>query len=159
MTRLAVILLPLLVVACAPIEPEPAPLPAPMPVAPTPTAAVTAMPAAGIMGDYTVTLAESDFATTVADSVRKGTAGTWAIAFHQGNHLVVTHNGREVVQGAYQVNGNQITFGEDTGPYACRTPGTYTWQMSGNQVTFTRVQDTCEGRVLALTSRPLSRRP
>jgi hypothetical protein len=111
------------------------------------------------MGDYTITLAETDFATTVADSLRRSTAGAWGIAFHQGNHMAVTHNGREVMQGAYQVNGNQITFSEDTGPYACRTPGTYTWQMSNGQVTFTRVQDACVGRALILTSRPLPRRP
>lgn len=66
---------------------------------------------------------------------------------------------KEVLQGAYQVNGNQITFGENTGPYACRTPGTYTWQMNNGQVTFTRLLDACKARVLALTSRPLSRRP
>lgn len=162
MARLAVILLPLLVAACAPVEPEPAPMPVPIPVA-APSAAPGAIPmgppAVGLLGDYAVTLAETDFAATVPDADRKGTAGAWELAFHQGNHLVVTHNGKEVLQGTYQVNGNQITFGEDTGPYACRTPGTYTWQMNNGQVTFTRLLDACKARVLALTSRPLSRRP
>jgi len=162
MARLAVVLFALLASACAPIEPEPAPMPVPIPVA-APSAAPGAIPmgppAVGLVGDYTVTLAETDFAATVPDAERRGTAAAWDIAFHQGNHLVVTHNGKEVLQGTYQVNGNQITFGEDTGPYACRAPGTYTWQMNNGLVTFTRVQDACQGRVLALTSRPLTRRP
>ena len=117
------------------------------------------MAAPGIVGDYTVTLAASDISGNAPEAERKGTVGTWNIAFHGGNHLVVSHNGREVVQGAYQVMGNRITFGEDTGPYACRMPATYTWQVSNGQLAFTPVQDPCVGRVLALTSRRLVRTP
>ena len=48
----------------------------------------------------------------------------------------------------------------ESGPYACNTPATYASQLSNGQLTFTQVgQDTCQGRVLAITSRPLTRQP
>lgn len=120
-----------------------------------------AAPGAGFMGNYTVTLAESDIPATAPQELRTGTVGTWRIAFHPGNHLMVSYNGKDVVQGPYEIRGNQVTFGAgDTGPYACKTAATYTWQVSNGQMTFTPVgTDTCQGRVLALTTRALSREP
>ncbi|HEU0078339.1 MAG TPA: hypothetical protein VFQ76_11855 [Longimicrobiaceae bacterium] len=112
-----------------------------------------------ITGEYTVTIAAADIPAAMPDSMRQGMIGTWNIALHEGNHLLVTYNGREVVQGPYMVSGNQLTLpANDTGPYACRSAATYTWQMSDGQLSLTRVQDTCDGRALVLTRRPLMRR-
>lgn len=93
--------------------------------------------------------------------MRSGSVGAWGLAFHGGDHFVVTHNGKQVVEGPYRVSGNQIMFATgESGPYACNTPATYTWQISNGQLTFTPVgQDACVGRVLAITSRPFTRRP
>jgi hypothetical protein len=154
MRRLPALLLPLLV-ACAPAAQHTGETPAPA------AQAATAAPAAGILGDYTATLSESDLSATAPQEARRGAVGTWGLAFHQGNHFVVTHNGRQVVEGPYEVRGNQIVFATgESGPYACNAPATYTWRVSNGQLTFTPVgQDTCQGRVLAITSRPFTRTP
>jgi hypothetical protein len=114
---------------------------------------------AAITGDYTVTLALADVPAIAPDSVRQRMVGTWIVALHDGGHFVVTHNGREVVQGPYAVSGSQFTLAAtDSGPYACKSEGRYTWQMNNDQLSFTRVQDECDGRVMVLTTRPLARR-
>ncbi len=158
MSRLALVLL--LLAACAPPPPDPAP-PAPAaPDAPAATAAPMAPDApAAVTGEYAVTIALGDVPTTMPDSMRQQMVGAWTLALHEGGHSVVTHNGREVVQAPYAVSGNQFTLtAEDTGPYACKSAASYTWQMTGNQLALTRVQDTCDGRVVVLTTRPLTRR-
>ena len=156
MRRLSLLVLPV-VVSCAPAAQTNTDMTTPAPAAQTTTAA----PAAGILGDYTTTLSETDFPATAPQQTRSGSVGTWGLAFHQGNHFVVTHNGKQVVEGPYRVSGNQIMFATgESGPYACNTPATYTWQISNGQLTFTPVgQDACVGRVLAITSRPFTRQP
>lgn len=155
MTRFPLVLL--LLAACATAPPEPAAAPEPTPAA-APAAEPAAMPSSGIMGEYTTTLAPADVPTTMPDSIRNGMIGTWNIGLHDGGHVAVAFNGRPVVEGAYRVEGDRIMFSaEETGVYACRIPATYTWQMTGNQLSFTRVEDTCEGRVVVLTTRPLTR--
>ena len=110
-------------------------------------------------GDYAVTLALADVPTAMPDSMRRQMVGTWVVALHDGGHFVVTLNGREVAQGPYAVSGSRFTLPTgDSGPYACNSEGRYTWQMNNDQLTFTRVQDECEGRVVVLTTRPLMRR-
>jgi hypothetical protein len=154
MRRSAVLLLPL-AVACARETQTPADTAAPV------TQAAPAAPASGLLGTYTVTLSERDFPATAPQALRKESVGTWALAFQPDNRLVVTHNGRRVVEGPYQVRGNEVTFATgETGAYACNTPATYTWQLGNGQLTFNPVgQDTCQGRVLAITSRPFTRQP
>lgn len=156
MRRLSLLVLPV-VISCAPAAQTNTDMATPTPAAQTTTAA----PAAGILGDYTTTLSETDFPGTAPQQTRSGSVGTWGLAFHQGNHFVVTHNGKQVVEGPYRVSGNQIMFATgESGPYACNTPASYTWQISNGRLTFTPVgQDACVGRVLAITSRPFTRQP
>ena len=118
-------------------------------------------PRGGIMGNYSATLAAGDFPATAPAEMRSQLAGPWMLAFHEGNHFVVSQNGSEVVQGHYEVNGDQISFGMgETGPYACNTPATYTWRVSGNQLTFALVgTDACDGRMMVLAARPFTRAP
>ena len=64
-----------------------------------------------------------------------------------------------MVQAPYVVSGSRFTLTvDDTGPYACKEEGRYTWQMSGDRLTLTRVQDECAGRAVVLSARPLTRR-
>lgn len=161
MRTLSVLVLPL-VVACAPAaQPNGGTTAAPTTAASPTAQANTAAPAAGILGDYTATLSETDFPATAPQQARNASVGSWKLAFHEGNHFVVTHNGKQVVEGPYRVSGNQIMFATgESGPYACNNPATYTWQISNGQLTFTPVgQDACAGRGLAITSRPFTRQP
>lgn len=43
------------------------------------------------------------------------------------------------------------------GRYACTEsgPGKYKWQYDGKALTFTKIEDECEGRAHALTGQPL----
>jgi hypothetical protein len=131
------------------------------PSAPPPPPAMAAQ-SAGIVGDYSATIAAGDFPASAPQDMRTALAGMWVIAFHDGNHFVVTQNGQQVLEGRYQVSGNQLMFGAEgeTGPYACNTPATYNWARSGHQLTFTAAgADECSGRPVVLTSRPFTRAP
>jgi hypothetical protein len=157
MPRLALVLV--LLAACATVPPDPAPAPAAAAAPMTPAAPMPAASPAGITGEYTVTIAPADMPGEMPDNVKQMMVGAWNIGLHEGNHVLVTQNGREVLSGPYMVSGSQVTFpANDTGSYACRTTATYTWQMSGDQLTLTRVRDTCDGRSRVFTMRPLTRR-
>ena len=116
---------------------------------------------AGLMGTWTATLADTDLPAAVPQESRAELTGAWVVAFHEGNHFVATHGGTQVVQGSYQISGNQLTFATgETGPAACNQPATYNWQVNNGQLTFTTVgQDPCGGRAVVLTSRPFTRQP
>jgi hypothetical protein len=154
MRRLPIVLFSLLA-ACAPAaqtRPD-----GPAPAEPTTMAA----PAGGIMGSYTVTLAASDLPAGMPPQAQSRAVGTWGLAFHEGNHFVVTHEGRQVIEGPYRAVGDRLMFATgESGPYACNTPATYTWRTNNRQTTFTPVgADPCPGRALALTTRPYTRAP
>lgn len=125
------------------------------------TASTTTAASPGLLGDYTATLSASDFPASAPAEMRSQASGVWRLAFHPGNHFVVSHNGSEVVQGHYRLDGNRIMFSTgETGPYACNTPATYTWNVSNGQLTLSLVgSDECQGRIMAITSRPFTRVP
>jgi hypothetical protein len=141
--------------ACAPAATATTDGPAP---APQPAAAA---PATWRTGNFTATLAAGDFPAELPEAARAQMTGAWEIQFHQGNHYVGMHNGRQVVEGNYRVEGNQLTFtGRESGPGACNTPATYTWQVSNGQGRFTLVGDeSCRGRATVLTTRPFAFSP
>jgi len=149
MRKLSLLLVPVLAAACTT-----APGPDPAPPGPPAVTVSRGFP----MGTYTTTIAESDVPASAPAELRAGLVGTWTIAFGANGHAIVTYNGRQVVDAPFQVNGNQITLTDDTGEYACHSTARYTWHAMGNELHFTRVEDTCEGRVIALTARPLVRR-
>lgn len=150
MRRLSVLLLPL-AVACAPAATTTTDSPAP---APQPAMAAQAWQT----GNYRATITAADLPVGApADEL----AGAWEIQFHGGNHFVVMRNGAQMLQGPYQISGNQLTFATgETGPYACNTAATYTWRMSGGQMTFTPVgTDSCRGRAVILGNRAFTSAP
>ena len=75
------------------------------------------------------------------------------------SRAVVRLNGRQVAEMPFLTQGNQITFAEGTGPYACPGPGRYTWEATAAGLRFTSVEDPCVGRVAALTARAWTKRP
>ena len=85
------------------------------------------------------------------------TAGMWEVSFAEDGGFTVTHDGEGVVQGRYTVEGNRLTFTDESGPLACDQPAAYEWSLSGSELTMTRVEDACEGRAGVLSAHPLTK--
>jgi len=124
------------------------------------SSAMAPAPAGFGPGVYSVTLAEADLPySEIAAGRAPGMVGTWELTVDAASHAVVRFNGQEVVDMPFQVQGNQITFAEGNGRYACSGPGRYTWAATAAGLRFTRVEDPCTGRMAALTARPWTKRP
>ena len=148
MPKLTVLLLAALA-ACSTAQPGTAPPPAAMPAA-------TALPA----GVYTVTLVDADVPPMAPASLRGAMVGPWEMTIDgSGVRALVRFNGRQVADIPLQVQGNQVTFTEGTGDYACQTAARYTWETTPAGLRFTGTEDSCTGRVVALTARPWVKRP
>jgi hypothetical protein len=63
-------------------------------------------------------------------------------------HYIVPGEGA-VAQGV-SVSARRITF---LASGVCSTAGTYTWSVKGNTLTFTKIRDRCEKRVVQLVRR------
>lgn len=151
MRNVSVLLLSL-AAACAPAATTTTPdSPAPAPAATTAPAWRT--------GNYRATVTAADLpAGAPADEL----AGAWELQFHEGNHFVVMRNGAQMLQGNYQVSGGRLSFmaGGETGPYACNSAASYTWQTTGTQTTFSPVgTDSCRGRSTIMGNRAFSFSP
>ena len=128
------------------------------PPPPAPDAAMAAPP--GISsGTYATTIAAADFPASASADMQSGMVGTWELVMDRPGHAVARYNGQQVVETEVQVQGNQVTFTNDTGQYACGTPGRYTWEMTAAGLRFNKVEDACDGRAVALTAHPWARRP
>ncbi|HYH79953.1 MAG TPA: hypothetical protein VEX86_09145 [Longimicrobium sp.] len=148
MPKLTVLLLATLA-ACSTMPPGTASPPPAMPPAP-----------AGFgPGVYSVTLADSDLPLSAPTGMRTGMVGTWEMTVDGPGRALVRFNGQQVVDMPFQMQGSQVTFSEGTGQYACQGPGRYTWEATAAGLRFTRVEDSCNGRAVALTSRAWTKRP
>lgn len=58
--------------------------------------------------------------------------------------------------GVLTVDGDKVTFSDETGDGACPGPGTYSWSRSGDALTFTLVDDSCLARKSQTTAHPYS---
>ncbi len=153
MTKLALLLLPALA-ACSTATTTAAP-----PAAPAPPPAMAAAAATFPAGTYTATLTEADVPASAPADMRTGIVGPWEISFDGNGHVTARFNGNVVVEGPYTLSGSQINFGEDTGQYACHSPATYNWHAAGNELHFQKVNDSCDGRAMTLTSHAWTKRP
>jgi len=151
MPRLSMmLLLPLLAAACTTMSPAPAPAPA----------APMAMTMAGgfPLVAHTVTIADGDIPASAPADMRSALVGPWVVGFGNNGHAMVTVNGRQVVDAPYTISGNTLTLtAEDSGEYACHSTGTYTWHATATELHLTRVNDSCDGRVVVLTTHALVR--
>jgi hypothetical protein len=126
----------------------------------SPPPATASAPAGLGAGVYTVTLADSDLPySAVAAGMSPRMVGTWEMTVDRPGHAMVRFNGQEVVEMPFEAQGNQVTFAGGTGQYACASSGRYTWETTADSVRFTRAEDSCHGRVIALTSRAWTKRP
>jgi ketosteroid isomerase-like protein len=103
------------------------------------------------VGEFTVSLPE-----TALPPDQSRNAGDWRIRYGENGVHVVHHGEYEVLTGTHEIDGDRLIHREQTGPYACAVPGTYTWQVADGQLHFTAVEDACPERVAVMTSRPWS---
>jgi hypothetical protein len=155
MPRPSLLLLPLLLAACS-MGPatEPAPAPAPAPA----SSNVAPAPAAFPVGTYTTTIVDGDFPPGAPADMRSGVSGPWEISFGNG-HVLATYGGRQVADVPYTVNGDELHFSPDSGEYACNTGGRYRWHATATELHLTKIEDSCDGRAVVLTSHALVRKP
>jgi ketosteroid isomerase-like protein len=118
------------------------------------SAPASAVALEGPIGAITVSLPES---ALPPEQVRN--AGEWWIQYGENGTHVVHHGEHEVLTGTHEIRGDRIIHREQTGPYACDVPGTYTWNVRDGKLHFTAVEDACAERVAVLTSRPWSPAP
>lgn len=74
---------------------------------------------------------------------------------YEDKKVTVSRNGETVVEGAYKVTGDVIEVTDESGPMACGgdfKTGKYKWKLDGKKLSFTKIEDGCEGRAGALTA-------
>lgn len=141
--------------ACAPASAGTMP-----PAAPPPSSSAMAMAQTGIAnGTYTSSIVAADFPASASAGMQSALVGMWELVVDRPGHAIARFNGQPVVDTELQVQGNQVTFSNDTGQYACSVPGRYTWEMTAAGLRFTKVEDPCDGRATALTTHPWARQP
>ncbi len=72
-----------------------------------------------------------------------------------GSHSV-SENEKVLVKGTYTVTKDQIVLTDKEGEYACKgtDAGRYKWKYDGKALTFSKLEDDCEGRINGLTGQP-----
>ncbi len=69
------------------------------------------------------------------------------ITEEEGYTLDMNKDGSVEVSGNWKIEGEQIQFEDSGGPMACRSSeGVYTYQLNGDTLNLTLVQDDCPGR-------------
>jgi len=81
-------------------------------------------------------------------------ASTITITFADDGRHTVKLNGEVVVDGKYNVKGDQIELVDVGGAAACdqKETGVYTWKLDSKTLSLTAVKDPCAARLNALTS-------
>jgi hypothetical protein len=94
-----------------------------------------------------------------AEDFKKGTytapgEGNWTIKFAEENKILVLRDGEVAAEGQYKINGGEMVITDESGPMSCGEdrPGKYRWHLEGKKLSFTVIEDPCEGRAQALTS-------
>ncbi|HZS08976.1 MAG TPA: hypothetical protein VFD58_29340 [Blastocatellia bacterium] len=91
------------------------------------------------VGTYSVTAGDSKF----------------SIKYEDNGKVTVSRNGEVAVEGVYKVTGDTIEVTDEKGPMACggdSKTGKYKWKLEGKKLTFTKIEDGCDGRAGALTA-------
>ncbi len=86
------------------------------------------------------------------------TAGDYTMVFGNKGQFRVSKREELQVEGEYTVNGDQVTLIDKRGPFACTTAGQqtgkYRWKYEAEMLTFTVLDDKCEGRSADLPAQP-----
>jgi hypothetical protein len=83
-------------------------------------------------------------------------AGTFTLQFNGDGSYTVAAEDKIVVKGTYAVSQDEVVLKDSEGDYACGAdkPGKYKWKYDGKAITFSKVEDECDGRSQGLTSQP-----
>ncbi len=82
--------------------------------------------------------------------------GPFTITFEQAGTFRVVHSSGAGVTGVYRVTGNQIEISDRDGELACQdSDGKYTWKLDQGSLILSVVDDACDARAEALTSKPM----
>ena len=81
------------------------------------------------------------------------TTSGFALSFDSNGHFRGTQKDAVKVEGDYAASGNQVTFTDTSGPWACpaKQIGIYRWKSDGDMLTLNKVTDACKDRVNSLT--------
>ena len=117
-----------------------------------------------VPGTYTTDLAIEELPERFgppwnADGYRGSTmVGHWEITFSENGRVFWKLNGANNAEGTYTVTSSTLEFGFNS---RCTqediSSGSYRWFLDGNELTFERIEDDCEGRALGLTTKALTR--
>ena len=93
----------------------------------------------------------ADFKTGTYSATAGGVK--WSLTYDANGKVTVASDGKPVVEGTYKVTGDEIAITDVKGPMACGEGqvGKYKWKLEEKKLTFTKVEDECEGRAGALT--------
>jgi len=122
-----------------------------------------------IAGTYVVTLTEEGL-TAAGIGFRYATEfkdTTWqleftndgVVRFFQENDLGM----RVRAEGPFSLSSDEISFGADTGIFACAEfgieQGTYQWKLEGDQLFLSVMEDKCEHRGIIYSAQPWMKQP
>jgi hypothetical protein len=83
-------------------------------------------------------------------------AGEISIQFDDHGHVQVSQGDRALVDGRFVANADQIKLTDESGPMACskdEATGTYRWKYDGEALSFSKLDDRCDGRSGDLSGR------
>jgi len=98
----------------------------------------TLLAQSAIVGDWSMQMPDGQ-GGTMTMKVSMNENGTYSVDFGA--------DGSSEIEGKYTIDGNKITIEDTSGPNACpNQKGVYTFVVTENTNTMTRVSDGCEGR-------------
>jgi hypothetical protein len=129
-------------------------------VAPAAFAAQDEEPEAPV-GVFGVTIGRGDVPSDLAGG--PGLIGQWRVEFAaDGSYTMSRLDVGEVVRGSYEVDGATVTILDEGGLLACgggpegeTAEATYAWELEGESLTLTPIEEGCDARRLLLGTRTL----
>ena len=87
---------------------------------------------------------------------REFAGGKWKMVFADDNTVKVFRDGAVAVESTFELKENKIRFSDTGGSLSVEGFGVYEWAVSDQQITFKKLEDVSEGRVMSLTTGPWS---
>ena len=97
---------------------------------------------------------------TATETFPAGTysAGEFSVQFDGSGNVRFSHKDELLVSGEFKTNGDQIRFTDKSGSMACldaaQKTGVYRWKYAAGMLSFTKLEDRCDGRAQDLTAQP-----
>jgi hypothetical protein len=116
-----------------------------------------------LAGIYSTVISAEDLERfdTLDNNVQEN-LGHWSITLTDSGDFTANLDGGWIADGIYTVNGSSIEVYIESVCNECQCEeniGRYVWTLDGDQLSFRKIADSCDGMVLVMTSHPLSRQP